>query len=144
MSSFWDVFWFEAKPNGKNRQFAIGAAIRDDIWRASTGRQDSPMMGNITQQAQRADKLRAAWEGGMENVYRVFINPATESIEVVCLGIDNIDSEAEGIYRDSTLLPVWMQERLAVLRIMKVDPPQTKIEGVGMRVDEHVFWIIKQ
>jgi hypothetical protein len=62
---------------------------------------------------------------------------------VVCLGIDNVDSEAEGIYSDTSQLPDWMQDRIAVLSMMKVNPPQTKIEGVGMRVDEHVFWVIK-
>jgi hypothetical protein len=27
--------------------------------------------------------------------------------------------------------------------MMKVDPPQTKIEGVGMRVDESVYWVLR-
>jgi hypothetical protein len=36
-----------------------------------------------------------------------------------------------------------MQERIAVLSMMKVNPPQTKVEGVGMRVDESVYWVLK-
>ena len=36
-----------------------------------------------------------------------------------------------------------MQEKLAVLSMMKVDPPQTKVEGVGMRIDDDVFWVIR-
>jgi hypothetical protein len=58
--------------------------------------------------------------------------------------MDSDDSEAEGIYNDTSLLPDWMQDKLAVLSMMKVDPPQTKIEGVGMRVDQNVFWVLKQ
>jgi hypothetical protein len=27
--------------------------------------------------------------------------------------------------------------------MMKVNPPQTKIEGVGMRVDERVYWVLR-
>ena len=91
----------------------------------------------------RAKKLRAQWTADFENVYRVMITPNTKVVEVVCLGIDSVDSEAEGTYSDSSQLPAWMQEKLAVLSMMKVDPPQTKVEGVGMRIDDDVFWVIK-
>jgi hypothetical protein len=36
-----------------------------------------------------------------------------------------------------------MQERVAVLSLMKVDPPQTRVEGIGMRIDDNTFWILK-
>lgn len=142
MKSFWDVYWHVAKPNGENRQFAVGRVTRDDLERAVLGTQDVSF-GAAAMLAKKVSALRAQWEGGMDNVYRVYISPDTQRIEVVCLGIDNIDSEAEGIYHDTSHLPMWMQERLAVLSMMKVDPPQTKVEGVGMRVDQHVFWIVK-
>jgi hypothetical protein len=91
----------------------------------------------------RAKKLRAQWTADFENVYRVMITPNTKVVDVVCLGIDSVDSEAEGTYSDTSKLPQWMQEKLAVLSMMKVDPPQTKVEGVGMRIDNDVFWVIK-
>jgi hypothetical protein len=142
MKSFWEVYWHVARPNGGDRQFAIGRVARDDLERAVLGTMDVSF-GAAAMMARSVDHLRAKWEGGMSNVYRVYIKPDTLSVEVVCLGIDSIDSEAEGIYDNTSLLPAWMQERLAVLSIMKVDPPQTKVEGVGMRVDENVYWIIK-
>ena len=78
--------------------------------------------------------------GDTENVYRVFVG---DTVEVCCLGLHRTDKEAEGIYDDITDLPEWMQERIAVLSLMKVNPPQTKVDGIGMRVDEHVYWILK-
>ena len=83
--------------------------------------------------------LRAKWTGDMDNVYRVVVGP---TIEVMCLGMD-IDASVKGVYNSTSELPTWMQERLAVLSMMKVDPPQTKIEGVGMRVDESVYWVLR-
>lgn len=142
MKSFWDVYWYVAKPNGENRRHAAERITRDDLERAVLGR-DSVSFGTASMMANKVSQLRASWEGGMENVYRVYINPDTKSVEVVCLGMDSVDSEAEGIYHDTSHLPAWVQEKLAVLSMMKVSPPQTKVEGVGMRVDEHVFWIIK-
>lgn len=56
--------------------------------------------------------------------------------------MDTIDAEAEGIYADTSQLPDWIQGKLAVLALMRVDPPQTKVEGVGMRVDEDTYWVI--
>ena len=87
--------------------------------------------------------MRARWTGGMENVYRVRVSPNGQEIEVACLGLENVDSEAEGIFSSTSQLPEWMQNRLAVLSLMKVEPPQTKVDGIGMRVDENVFWIIR-
>ena len=84
--------------------------------------------------------LRAQWTGDIDNVYRVAIDGT--AVEVMCLGMD-IDSSIEGIYNSTSELPMWMQERLAVLSMMKVNPPQTKIEGVGMRVDERVYWVLR-
>ena len=142
MISFWDVYWHVARPNGGDRQFAIGKVTRDDLERAVLGTTDVSF-GAAAMLAISVDHLRAKWEGGMDNVYRVYINSNAGSVEVVCLGMDSVDSEAEGIYHDTSHLPDWMQERLAVLSMMKVDPPQTKVEGVGMRVDANVYWIIK-
>jgi hypothetical protein len=90
------------------------------------------------------DTLHAQWINEMDSVYRVRVDPNTRKVEVVCLGIDSVDNEAEGIYDNTSALPDWMQDKLAVLSIMKVDPPQTKIEGVGMRVDQNVFWVLKK
>lgn len=113
--------------NTKKRQYHIGRLVAEDYGRAVCG-----IVG-----------ARARWTGSMENVYRVYVSSDGKAVEVICLGIDSVNGDAEGIYDDTSKLPEWMQERLAVLSMIKVDPPQTKVEGVGMRIDEHVYWIIK-
>lgn len=87
--------------------------------------------------------MEAQWTDELERVYRVLIDPNTKCVEVVCLGIDSVDNDVEGQYSDTSKLPAWMQERLAVLSMMKVNPPQQKVEGVGMRIDDDVFWVVK-
>lgn len=86
---------------------------------------------------------RAKWTDDFDRLYRIVVAPATGKVDVLCLGIDCVDPEVEGIYANSSLLPAWVQERLAVLSLMTVDPPQTKVEGVGMRVDDNTFWVLK-
>lgn len=113
--------------------------VRDDLSRAAAGT-DSPRIAQIRGRDKDLSALRAQWTGDIENVYRVLVGP---TVEVVCLGIDSVDKEVEGTYADMSELPAWMQERVAVLSMIKVNPPQTKIEGVGMRVDESVYWVIK-
>ena len=85
----------------------------------------------------------AQWgDNNFNNIYRVSIDPTTGQSAVICLGLDTIDAEAEGIYANTSQLPDWMQGKLAVLALMKVDPPQTKVEDVGMRVDENTYWVV--
>jgi len=86
---------------------------------------------------------RMQWTTDFDRLYRVVIAPATGKVDVLCLGIDCVDPEVEGIYANTSLLPAWIQERLAVLSMMKVDPPQTRVEGIGMRIDDNTFWILK-
>ena len=113
--------------------------VRSDLFRAVSGT-DSPRVTQIKGRDKDLSTLRARWTGDIENVYRVLVG---QTIEVVCLGIDSVDKEVEGTYAGMSKLPMWMQERVAVLSMMKVDPPQTKIEGIGMRVDESVYWVVK-
>jgi hypothetical protein len=86
---------------------------------------------------------RMQWTDDFDRLYRVVVAPANGTVDVLCLGIDCVDPEAEGIYANTSLLPAWMQERVAVLSLMKVDPPQTRVEGIGMRIDDNTFWILK-
>lgn len=124
------------------RTVTVNRITEGDLQRAALGTK-SQSFGMAAAASAAISNLRARWTGGMENVYRVRFSPNADDIEVACLGLENVDKEAEGIYHALAELPEWMQDRLAVLYLMKVDPPQTKVDGVGMRVDEHVFWIIK-
>lgn len=142
MKSFWDVYWYVAKPNSMDRDYVTRRVTHDDFERAAMGRAIMSFNGAAVA-AKSTQDLRAQWVGGMDNVYRVFIDKDGRKIEVVCLGMGKVDSEVEGIYNQTDELPVWMQEKLALLSMIKVNPPQTKIEGLGMRVDDNVFWVIK-
>lgn len=124
------------------RIWQINQVIDSDIRGASEGRGFRTAADVINAVAAR-QLLKAKWNSGFENVYRVFVNPDTHGVEVICLGVDSVDSEAEGTYPTTSSLPTWMQEKLAVLVMMKVATPNTKVEGVGMRISEDVFWVIK-
>lgn len=85
----------------------------------------------------------AHWDPSEDVVYRVCVDPLSRRVEVLCLGIDSVDATGEGIYRDTTALPDWMQEKLAVLSLMSAKPPTTPIEGVGQRIDQNTFWLVR-
>lgn len=142
MKSFWETYWNIAKPNGKDKNFTIERIKADDLDNAVHGDGGWSFAAAVVM-GPTHEELKAAWEGEMENVYRVFLDDVGRHIEVVCLGMDKVDSEVEGIYNRTDELPMWMQEKLTLLSMLKVDPPQTKVEGVGMRVDEKIFWVIK-
>jgi hypothetical protein len=38
--------------------------------------------------------------------------------------------------------PKWVTERIMALRLLPLPPPPHHVEGVGMRIDDTVFWII--
>lgn len=141
--SFWEAYWRGTVPEKARQQYTKGSIVRSDLEQAVLG-STTQNFAVVAMAAMKIEVLRTRWVEEMDSVYRVRVDPNTGSVEVVCLGMDSVDSEAEGIYNDTSLLPDWMQDKLAVLSMMKVDPPQTKIEGVGMRVDQNVFWILKQ
>lgn len=52
-------------------------------------------------------------------------------------------SAMDGVYQSTDDLPEWMQERLAVLMVMRHEPPTTEVEGVGRRISRDVFWVLR-
>ena len=74
--------------------------------------------------------------------YRISINQKG-GIEVVCFDLENIDSELEGYYDEVSALPVWVQERIAVLAVCSPNPPTPTVEGVGRRISENIYWVYK-
>ena len=74
--------------------------------------------------------------------YRISINQKG-GIEVVCFDLENIDSELEGHYDEVSALPVWVQERIAVLAVCSPNPPTPTVEGVGRRISENIYWVYK-
>ena len=78
-----------------------------------------------------------------DKLYRVQVNSDTNAIEVSCIGIDKVDAEAEGMYRSADALPIWLQERLAVLMVTDWKPITVSVEGVGRRIDKTTYWVVK-
>jgi hypothetical protein len=71
-----------------------------------------------------------------DNVYRIYVNPHTNTIEVSCIGME-VDSAASGEYPSVDDLPLWMQEKVALLMITPLDKPISEVEGVGRRIVRH-------
>ena len=74
-----------------------------------------------------------------DNTYRISIFP--DGIDVVCFGLESVDSQLEGHYDGIDLLPNWVKERLAVLNMMPATPPTNTVDGVGRRISAHVYWV---
>lgn len=74
-----------------------------------------------------------------DNVYRIRL--VVGGIEVICFGLESVDSKLEGHYDGVDDLPDWVKERLAVLMVLDSTPPTGELEGVGRRISEKVFWV---
>lgn len=74
-----------------------------------------------------------------DNIYRVSIFP--DGIDVVCFGLESVDSCLEGHYDRIDDLPNWVKERLAVLNMIPPTTPTQEVEGVGRRISGHVYWV---
>ena len=77
-----------------------------------------------------------------DNIYRVYINPHTHAVEVSCIGME-VDSVVSGEYPLVDDLPLWMQEKVALLMMTPLDKPTSEVEGVGRRIDNNVYWIFR-
>jgi len=76
------------------------------------------------------------------NAYRIDIG-STGRVEVLCFGIESIDTELEGYYDSLQDLPKWVQERIALLSMLKSEPPTEDVEGVGRRISVSTYWVYK-
>jgi len=74
-----------------------------------------------------------------DNTYRISVFP--DGVDVVCFGLESVDSVLEGHYDRIDDLPDWVKERLAVLNMMSPSPPTNSVDGVGRRISAHVYWV---
>lgn len=74
-----------------------------------------------------------------DNTYRISVFP--DGVDVVCFGLESVDSILEGHYDRIDDLPDWVKERLAVLNMMPPTPPTNSVDGVGRRISAHVYWV---
>jgi hypothetical protein len=54
-----------------------------------------------------------------------------------------VDSVVSGEYDSVDTLPLWMQEKVALLMMTPLDKPTSEVEGVGRRIDDNVYWIFR-
>lgn len=76
-----------------------------------------------------------------DNIYRVRIEPTTKCVRVDCIGLESVDAIVDGIYADTSKLPMWMQEKLAVLTMMSPKPPTKNVPDVGRRINDDTYWV---
>ena len=50
---------------------------------------------------------------------------------------------ASGEYPSVDDLPLWMQEKVALLMMTPLDKPTSEVEGIGRRIDNNVYWIFR-
>ena len=99
-----------------------------------------------------------------DSVYRVMVSPETGAYEVVCIGMECVDSKIEESYSSINGMPDWFRRKLAVMftvtpvnkklvgpRITQegfpiLQKPWTmkdpQVEGIGTRETKDVFWIV--
>ena len=81
-----------------------------------------------------------------DSIYRIYINPHTNVTELSCIGIE-VDRThwhpGKAEYTSADDLPMWMQEKIALLMMTPLDKPTVAIEGVGKRIDANVYWVFR-
>jgi hypothetical protein len=73
-----------------------------------------------------------------EEIWRVVVNEL--GVKALYIGLG---SRAPIEVQTVSELPRWMQERVAVLSMLTESPPTKPIEGVGRRITNSVYWIVK-
>jgi hypothetical protein len=89
---------------------------------------------------------------GWVNTLKMICDPLTDRIWRVAQSeglvtisyIGFVKMKGERIKEYSTLdkAPNWIQDRVAVLRMMPKDPNTSIVFGVGRRIDETTFWVV--
>ena len=77
-----------------------------------------------------------------DHIWRVAID-VDGGVSTEYIGLCPVDSRATTHYSTLSDAPEWIQDRVAVLRMMPPDPNTSAVRGVGRRVDEDTFWVLE-
>lgn len=77
-----------------------------------------------------------------DNVYRINTENSGR-VEVLCFGIESIDTELDGYYDSLQVLPQWVQERITLLSMLSSKPPTEEVKGIGRRISLTTYWVYK-
>lgn len=72
-------------------------------------------------------------------IYRVNFPDGKENVEIVCFGMECLDTSVTGHYMSIRDTPRWVQERIAVLSML--DIPSRSVDGIGQRIERHTYWL---
>ena len=80
-------------------------------------------------------------------LWRVCVDPDTNSVEVLCIGMNRVDNPLADTYFSVDHLPQWVQEKIALL--MLLEPAVPERDEVGdipkeRKVNQYTFWISKK
>ena len=76
------------------------------------------------------------WNSFTHSFHGVMFNKGR--VDVTCVGMGCVDSPLDDVYDTVDDMPVWAQERIAMLMVCK--DGQT-IDHIGRRVDDSTFWL---
>lgn len=66
------------------------------------------------------------------------------SVRMVYIGWGFKQPPLEMMFKNLNEIPDWAKDRLVVLRMLEVDRDGTTVYGVGRRVSENRFWVVKK
>ena len=72
-------------------------------------------------------------------VYRVKFPDGKENVEIVCFGMECLDTSVTGHYMSIHETPKWLQRKVATLMLLA--PPSKNVDGVGRRRDKDTYWV---
>lgn len=85
--------------------------------------------------------LRMVADDEKDYVWRAELRPDGR-VKLEYIGYLPITETRVKVYSGIDKCPEWVQDRIAVLRMMKPGPAESVVEGVGLRVSENAFWIV--
>jgi len=80
-----------------------------------------------------------------DSVYHVKVDNDTDSIVLVCIGTDCVDSPLSDGYYCGKDIPEWLISKIAVLSIATHATDDiignAWVDGIGKRIDEDTYWV---
>lgn len=74
-------------------------------------------------------------------IYRIKVN-TDNTVEVTCFElVDAFSPELKNSYETLDELPIWVQDKLAVLMLLDPNQVNNEIEDVGRRISTYIFWV---
>ena len=70
--------------------------------------------------------------------YHITVSNTTGHVDCTCLGMECVDTVLKHIYSSVDEMPLWVQERIALLMMLE---SKTTLGNIGMKLDDNTFLI---